>query len=147
MAIYTLTLHGVPVATAELPADRNWAGGRIAPLAGFGEIGPLLEVAAQAPALAATLLDLPAGDALPADATAAVPAHVASAYHELARLSFGLVDEAGLPTGAELVRVAPIVRAPGAVVRVYFRHAPGSVAARTAMPPSAGAGEVGLGDA
>lgn len=147
MANYTVTLHGVPVARVELPAGRNWAGGRIAPLTGFGEIGPLLEVAAEAPSLAAALLDLPAGDSLPADAAATVPSRVATAYSELARLQFGLLDEAGLPTGAELVRVAPIGRAAGAVVRVYFRHAPGSVAARTAKAPNAGAGGLRIGDA
>lgn len=140
MARFTVTLHGVPIATVELPSDRAWAGGHLTPLPGFGQVAPLVEAAAEAPSVAAALLDLPSGDLLPTGTTDLLPAHVADAYQALALLPFGLLDEAGLPAGAELVRLAPTGRNPRVVVRVYFRHAPSSVGAAIAPPPRRGGG-------
>jgi len=137
MPIYTVTLHGVPLGLADLPHDRTWAGGRVAPLPAFDTITPLLVTAAQTPALAAALLELPRGAPLP---TAGLPPLVAAAYDALAALPLDLLDEAGLPAGAELVRLAPFGAAPDAVVRVYFRHAPSGVAALQATAPRGSGG-------
>lgn len=134
MSRFTVTLHGAPVATVDLPVDRVWAGGHVTPLPSFAPVASLLTAAAEAPSLVAMLLELPSGDALPTPATDRVPPAAAAAYQALAALAFDLLDEAGLPAGAELVRLGPSGAESGAVVRVYFRHAPGRVAAR--MPTS-----------
>ncbi len=132
MAPFSIALHGVPIATVDLPVDRSWAGGRVTPLPTFARIAPLLLAAAEAPSLAAALLELPEGEAL---ATDALDLRAAGAYRELAALPLELVDEAGLPAGAELVRIAPLGDGIGGVVRVHFRHAPGSSAANIAPSP------------
>lgn len=138
MAIFTVTLHGVPIAVVDLPVDRTWAGGRVTPLPGFASLVPLLDAAREAPALVVRLLELPRGDVWPAGAPDDLPAHVGTAYAALATLPFELQDEAGLPAGADLVRLAPIGGTPDAVVRVYFRHAPASAGVRTTRTPTIG---------
>lgn len=132
MSSFIVTLDGAPLATVDLPKDRSWAGGRVTPLAAFERLAPLLAAAAGAPTFAAKLLELPSGDAL---ATDGLPPRVAAAYQSLAACSFDLLDEAGLPAGAELVRLAPIGAGTTAVVRAYFRNAPSRAAARLPVSP------------
>lgn len=140
MSTFTVTLHGAPIGTVDLPVDRFWAGGRVTPLPSFDQVAPLLAAAAEAPSLVAMLLELPSGDALPTSATDRVAPAAAAAYEALAALAFDLLDEAGLPAGAELVRLGPSGAGTSAVVRVYFRHAPGRIAARIPTSPHVDAG-------
>lgn len=56
MARFTVTLHGAPVATVDLPIDRVWAGGRVSPLPSFERVARLLSAAAHDPSFAAKLL-------------------------------------------------------------------------------------------
>jgi hypothetical protein len=143
MATFTVTLHGAPIATVDLPVDRVWAGGRVTPLPSFDQVAPLLAAAAEAPSLVAMLLDLPSGDAFPSPATDRMAPAAAAAYEALAAMTFDLLDEAGLPAGAELVRLGPSGAGTSAVVRVYFRHAPDGVVARISTAPhvDGGAGD------
>lgn len=132
MTRFSVALHGVPIATVDLPLDRAWAGGRVTPLPTFGRVAELLAAAAEAPSFAAALLELPSGESL---ATETLESHVACAYRELMAMRLELLDEGGLPAGAELVRLAPLGAGAAGVVRVQFRHAPGSVAANMSPSP------------
>ncbi len=128
--------HGVPIARVELPHDRSWAGGRLEPLPAFAAVAALLAIIAAAPSRVAELLELPDGATLRTDG---MPPEVAEAYRALAAHSFDLADEAGLPVGAELVRIGATADAVP-VVRVYFRDAPSGVGA-TVPPPPQSAGD------
>jgi hypothetical protein len=68
--------------------------------------------------------------------TDSMPPDVADAYRALAALSFDLADAAGLPVGAELVRIGTTAGAVP-VVRVYTREAPSGDGATVRPAPRA----------
>jgi hypothetical protein len=111
----------------DLPTDRPWAGGLLAPLPSFEPLRTLFAAAAAAGAeIALRILRLPSDEAI---RLSDLDPTVADAIERVVALRFELWDETGLAIGTDVVRLADPGDRRGVRVHVTFRSASADVAA------------------